>query len=671
MIDIFTWKSNYSTIEDSPNRIKDIKGFKYDDDTEFNLDHFNELANSEEYENAAEYANKFINTLETEKRNQAENYITNLKRIGRKHNAIYSRLDKDSEDYKFLKVQDAINSNGSYSPENNEIWDKYTNYKQKLGSYEDNIATSLDFIFEPKKQTFAGIDWLAKDNDINNVDVFVERTGYSREYLQNNGIKFSQIDGKDIVHFDKSNPLFDKLLAALQPMTINEAYNIPEAVVTELMNYTNNTGNFMNDRYVQFMPKIKGYDGFGKEIKPSFLANQSSSTGVIIKSINRTINPYTVVQDIPNLDSKVNTDSYYQRNMADIVTNIHSIQNKANSTKERVLSNLGMQTKQYTATIGPSLQTDIVTLTEMRDRGEITEAEYNKRVQARQTQLYEMTKAIGSGQYEMYSNVINEDISDETFRELTNKDRAAIVSLISGTKNLKDMSLLAMVCNGKIGTCISINANTLSKEQVDLLKKYDVDFKTITGSKEKSNARIEVFVPGLFAERAQEKINRNTQMRSAQELNDMQTYGYDYKCEDGSIIRADHNGQFYKNNELLQGGKDEAWREINKDMIITDGVNNLKYNYINNFNQLFDFEGFDNHAKLYAINAANELFPNTPLANQDGTKWTVEDIFSHMSASRQLSTESMYNINYQTAEKLDALFDIYNKLILSAKNYNR
>ena len=129
-----------------------------------------------------------------------------------------------------------------------------------------------------------------------------------------------------------------------------------------------------------------------------------------------------------------------------------------------------------------------------------------------------------------------------------------------------------MCSNGKIGTLVVINAGGLTERQIK-----DLD-KTATPDELYNTRRIQIFIPGFMQEQAQTKINANTSSRSIQEVNSMLDWNYTYKCGNGVEIMPDGKGGFVKNNKPID--KNEAIKEINKDMIIQDAVSNLKFNYL-------------------------------------------------------------------------------------------
>ena len=185
-----------------------------------------------------------------------------------------------------------------------------------------------------------------------------------------------------------------------------------------------------------------------------------------------------------------------------------------------------------------------------------------------------------------------------------------------------------MCSNGKIGTLVVINAGSLTSKQQE-----DLD-NTAKPEDQYSTRRIEIFIPGFMQEQAQAKINANTSSRSIQEINSMLDWNYTYKCTDGTEITPDGTGGFMKNKEYCS--KEEAIKEINKDMIIQDAVSNLKFNYLSwngnlisdKDNSLLGAEEYEKMARLIAVRAGNELNPGIPLIKTNGSDYTVDELFN-------------------------------------------
>ena len=183
-------------------------------------------------------------------------------------------------------------------------------------------------------------------------------------------------------------------------------------------------------------------------------------------------------------------------------------------------------------------------------------------------------------------------------------------------------------------------------------------------------------------EQAQAKINANTSSRSIQEVNSMLDWNYAYKCGNGTEIIPDGKGGFIKNNKSID--KNEAIKEINKDMIIQDAVSNLKFNYLSwngnlisdKDNSLLGAEEYEKMARLISVRAGNELYPDVPLEKIDGSSYTVDELFNMKGLS---TSEDIYNeksgeisqsLPYQIDEKITDIYSIYDAIMKELQYYD-
>lgn len=320
-------------------------------------------------------------------------------------------------------------------------------------------------------------------------------------------------------------------------------------------------------------------------------------------------------------------------------------------------------TKNYSSTIGGLLAPELEDLKQQRAKGELTPSQFNTAYKTKFNNILTTLQNIGSSSYEIYGNN-GKDINDETLRLLSNEERAEAIRMISSDY---DVTLKAMVSNGEIGTLVEIGA--LSEQPKNISD--NAQYKDMTKSR-----RFQFFIPGLFTDLAQQQINRNTLTRSAQEINNMQDYFYDYKTINKETITPNGLGNFIytKNNKSIEIGKDEAQRLINKDMAIKDGQK-IKYQFINNYDYLVGFDNYNNLVKQYAFNVVNELYPDIALEDVDGNSLSIEDAFNLMSPSGiTVNNVNRFYVNNSVSSKLEELYNIYNNIINSANyyiNYNR
>ena len=565
----------------------------------FNNSLFQQLIANRQYQDAADYASQFhFNDPATQRAH--ENDILNLRREGRKIAAVYGRIDDVDKLNKISFLDHVFVDGGLEQISDNPYAKRFTEFKQNLGSthkkgvvgYSNEIdeeATAISFTFAPEKQTLFGIDWLAKDNTKRSVESFYANSGLNEAQLKSAGVEVIHKDGFTTIKFNKSNALANKIIYNALPGTSK-----------------GDSGGGSDYNII-----LKGYNSDGKEIG-----------------------------DISSWRSQ----SWNE--MRNIISD-------AEDAKTSAFQALDMAKKDYSSTIGPSLDDNLEVLNQMLASGQITQQEYNQQRKTVGSILDQAIRSLGSDNYEMFSNAYNDEATDETLISLDNEQRSEIIQSISAA-NPKNLHFNAMVSNGQIGTLVTIDADEISEKEIS-----DDDDRN-----EVKRRRRQVFIPGFMSEIAQEKINRNTSTRAIQEINSMQDYGYAFKTTDGQEIYSSMDGKFYIDGQEIS--KDEATKAINKTMIIEDATNNLKYQFTNNSGELYDTEGYEQMARAIAVKAANELTPNVSF----GDKVTIEDIFNKKGAGPTVSDEYASTMQYELYNKYQDVFDIYDRIMAAIINNN-
>ena len=355
---------------------------------------------------------------------------------------------------------------------------------------------------------------------------------------------------------------------------------------------------------------------------------------------------------------------------ANNINQIKQLVDSAKEQKEAYFQKINMTTKDYSSTIGPAIDDNLEMLQSAYASGQIDETTFNKERKLQAGYIEQAIKSMGSGNYEMYTNGWNNNSTDETLIPADNKQRGEIINFLSAA-DPKHTHFNAMISNGKIGTLITVDAEGLINEQ----KKNIKDDSTID---EMTNGRrYQIFIPGLMVEQAQAKLNQNTSSRAIQELNSMQDWGYSYKTRDNIKITPKGQGQ-YITSDNRHITKDEAIREINKDMIIEDALNNLKYKYLTWDDQMASKKSYEQMARLIAVKTGNELFPDIALEDVNGKAYTIDDIFNHKGligdkfVFNDGGTTGVFehNINYQTEEKIENIYQVYDAIMQGLEYYD-
>ena len=345
---------------------------------------FNQLIANRQYQDAADYASQFhFNDPATQRAH--ENDILNLRREGRKIAAVYGRIDDVDKLNKISFLDNVFVDGGLEQISDNPYAERFATFKQHLGSthkkngvrYSNKIdeeATAISFTFAPQKQTFLGIDWLAKDNNSRSVEAFYANSGLNEAQLKSAGVEVIHKDGFTTIKFDKSNALANKII-----------YNaLPETLKGDL-------GGGSDYNII-----LKGYNSDGKEIRDtSFWRSQSWNE------------------------------------MRNIISD-------AEDTKTEAFSALDMAKKDYSSTVGPYLDDNLEALNQMSASGQISEQEYNLQRKTIGSVIDQAIRTLGSGNYEMFSNAYNDKATDETLVSLSSEQRSEIIQSISAAnpKNL-------------------------------------------------------------------------------------------------------------------------------------------------------------------------------------------------------------------------------------------
>lgn len=577
---------------------------------QFNDDYFNQLISNRQYEDAANYANQFH--FNDPKMQRAHlNDIANLRRNGRILANCYNKIH-DTQTLNKVEFFDKVFVNGGLETlENNEYANKFIEAKRKLGSLSFGITAKTDY-------------------KVVNLYYLSQEAAKLEVTFQPKVQKFLGIDW----------------LAKDNDKNIDNFY----------------AQSGLNERTL----KAQGVEVINKDGRTTLRFDKSNplANKIIYNLPRRERNGDTPIPQIGgNIDvSIVGLNSKNRRlknqNMLSNLTQIQDIIDSAKNAKEQYFKQNDLTEKQYSSTVAGNIDDNLAMLQEALKEGSITQQEFNKQYSINCGYIDSVLRNIGSGNYEMYSNKFNEETSDETLNPVDDEKRNELINAITAT-NKANVHLASMISNGKIGTLVELDAAGLTSKQQEKLEGTNDD--------QLSNGRrIQIFIPGLFQEQAQEKINRNTSSQAVQEANSMQDYDYDYKTQDGKTLTYDGLGGYIYDGEQID--KDNAVKIINKDLIIQDAVNNLQFYYLNKDNKLIDKTNYENKARELAIKACNDIDPGIPLSYTDGTPLTEDEVFAHSKAN----PDDVYfgKMQYQVYDKLQNLYDVYNALMDAISYYN-
>lgn len=604
----------------------------------FDANKFNEMLAKREYRQAAKYLENFRFVGEDAKNANTiiQNKIEELNSKGKRIEQLYGNASP--EQYEAIDFyQNIYNDGGSeyltgveYTDEHgkrhlgNKYSFNYGMYKKALGSSDNEEATAIRIEFQPEERTgWFGINGLRKDG-YNSYKSFIKNNGYFTEEDLQDIVTIGK-DGKAVITIDKGDKRFNRLMDAIYN---NVSYNSSTFWGGAVSVFNPNPGNKRNYEYV---------------VEKDISNKSNTNRKITIQGLNKD----------GGIIENGDIQSFYE--MEDLIT-------KAYNAQGETIKNLQSQKKDFTTTIAGAVFDGLEQLNEQVNNGVIDEKTYNREYKKYYGDVESVIQGLGSAHLQMYSNFSNEEPTDELLVEADNITRGEIVQEIS-KRARQDISYTTMLANGQIGTLITLKAKEPTKQNPD-------------GKK-----RIQVFIPGLFNEQNQEKINRNTQILATQEVNDIINYGYDYDLDDDSVIRRDKVGNFYHDNTPIS--KEQAINLINKSIIIKRGSNKLLDEHINRNGEFVNEDLYEQKAMAMAMAASNELSPDVFYKRADGTEinpdtMTLEElqyIFDKKAIGQEPKEEEADNMSDAEYRKYKDLYYIFDH-IMSAMNvykykYNR
>ena len=355
-----------------------INSYKFDNNK------FQQLIANRQYQDAADYAAMYhFDDPATQRAH--ENDIINLRREGRKIAAIYGKIN-NANTLEQVEFMDHVFVDGGLEQIlNNSYAQQFADAKRQIGSsykkaivgYTNDIereAVALSFTFAPEKQTFLGIDWLAKDNTTRSIEAFYRNSGLNEAQLKSAGVEVIHKDGYTTIKFDKSNGLANQIIYNAIPYRLR--------------------GGDLVRSGSDYNITMTGYDAYGNAIESRW-----SDRGWV--------------------------------KMQNLISD-------AEKAKLNAFASIDMAEKNYPSTVGPALDDNLEALNQLLSTNQITQQQYNQQMKQVGSILDQAVRTLGSGNYEMFSNAYNDNTTDETMISLDNKQRSEIIQSITAAnpKNL-------------------------------------------------------------------------------------------------------------------------------------------------------------------------------------------------------------------------------------------
>lgn len=334
------------------------------------------------------------------------------------------------------------------------------------------------------------------------------------------------------------------------------------------------------------------------------------------------------------------------------IQDLSNILQKTAQDKDDVMTSIGGTEQIMSTTILPYMNERQMQLMQMRNSGMIDDAKYSSMLKA-DNEVYEnLLLGTGFSQLDLYTDRGNDE-GDETLYQLDdNIERGKLKDYIRNAIREDRVSWRAGISGGQYGTYLVVTPEDNKGELI--LDKEDA----------RSGATI--FIPGLFTKSIQNAFDASTQGKAVAEINSMQQYGYERELQNGNIIDNIGNeiARLYdKNTDSYRNiTREEAQNLIHQDVIVEDAARNIR-------NRAFNLDGTQRagydpkvDAKKIAIAAANELYPGSPVEENDIAAWnpSSNDIAKRRAAGnidKDYKAQQAYNIY---SELMNSIYKLLN-----------
>lgn len=529
--------------------------------------------------------------------------IKQLRSEGRKIQGMMERADVDQKAaFSFINsidnnsnlpgLNNGKDADGNYIEASNKYSKYYSDAKRNLASTNEHEAESISVKFggkTDKRYGFLGIDFLAKDKEYK-TDAFTEmlhRAGITKKSLINSGAKITVKDGQYYLNISKSNTLFNRVYNALLKTK-------------------------SDDGLYRF--QIAGIDAKGNLIK-----NNESRLMLSAKDRGEAIQKGIDIYSYKTSDIEKGDGYYYNPSDSKMFRNFTAPFEVVNDANDKIKSITSTNEKEGTSTVSSmTLNFNSARAKDISDylnAGRINSSQASALINENNNAILNGIMNSDLTQYEVYATD-HEDDSGNTTR-----------SKIDDTKTRAEIQdrIRAEIRDGKFDVNTQV-ALAIQGDQtgyvITLPAKHDKDGE-IEGTTES------IFIPNFLNGEAEKVFNRNTKTRAIKELASMEMYNYGVDIPQDGKLNVYNNPDTgaavyqmeYSDGNTVQISKDEALRNINKMLIIEDGIDNansLFYDEDGNIRKGIKQNGKINanfHNDLvkkvdaYVTSAMSELYP--------------------------------------------------------------
>ena len=357
-------KKNYTYIGTSTNQADKV----------FDRVKYDQMIADNDYQSAYDYAMNFRLNDPIEEAERV-NHLKNMIREGHVTQTVYENVDEAN--IPTIAFRNAVQIPGGLEKlsMDNEYANQFKDYKNSLGGGANRIRVS----FDPQVQKYHGIDWLVKDNNNANIDVFYKNSGFNKQYLEANGVNVRLVNGRTYLEFDKSNDLANTILL-----------NLP---------YDKN-----------YSPWIIGIDEDGNPIDGGEDYLVSYGEGYAGLTTFTTTKGMSTVMKMRNL------------------------YNSAKEIENKAYTEATSSVKQYSSMFVPLIYDNAQMLEEQLAAGQIKDSDFNSRIKRENNKLIDGIAGIGIEQYDVATAYFNEN-GEAVNRFVNQEQKREILERYRGTKS--------------------------------------------------------------------------------------------------------------------------------------------------------------------------------------------------------------------------------------------
>lgn len=620
---------------------------------------YNKFLSDGDYIGAANYLSR-AHFTDANKQQLVNQTIKDLRSEGRKMMGRFEGYDEEQRNaFSFVNaVENNANlpglgnskdAYGNTMSSTNKFSQEYSNAKRNLagrGGKDSIEAESISFKFggkTEKRYGILGIDWLAKDEKFND-DAFTEvlkRSGLSKDALVKSGAKVKYVNGQYTLDISKRNPLFEKIYnASLDTKNKQGEYRFQIAGIDargKAIPIDDADKDWINRRSKSDMSKTDGY-----YYNPSGDNNFAYLRDIV-----------TNAKNVMNKDIKVNGDD------KDGMSTVSSMTLNFNSARRKDIS-------------------------DYLNAGRINSSQASALINENNNAILNGIMQSDMTQYDMYSTDEDETSDGNTTRKhiTDTKERAKIQDLIR-----------AAIRNGKFDVDTQVSL-AMQGDQTG----YVITLPAIIDkANEKGNeigditqASRSIFIPNFMNGEAEKVFANNTKTRAMKELASMELYNYGVDIPQEGKLKVYNNPDTgtpvyqmeYSSGDVRNMTKDDALRQVNKMLIVEDGIDNANkmfYDEDGNIRNSIKVNGKINPAfqqdltdrvNAYVTSAMSELYPQAwqsfrPFASAFVNGDINNDEYKAKLAKAMESFIDVDNINLINAQRA-----IYSSYILNSIGAN-